>query len=147
MTAEEMQTEIETVYAGRLGDRGGLTARVPPAGVTPLSWHLAIPAAAENLTRKQFRVQFGDHAGEELASVGLSHGCTQFARLTVQDREEVQVASQGGRGIPRKRPRAFIVRAIGWGHKVPEYTHTPTWPHAVGDAVPETSKLPKGDVQ
>jgi hypothetical protein len=155
MTPDEMRAEIEAVYAAAIRRaavpgahppiRAGLAG--PAAGITPMSWTLSIPAQAETLTREEFRVQFGDHAGEELASQGLSYGCTQFARLTVQDRPAVKVASQGGRGVPRIRPRAFIVHALGWGHKVPEFVHTPSWPHRMGADVPETSKRPKGDVQ
>lgn len=156
MNAEDMRVEIEAVYAAEITRRATPGAHPPiraglngPAvGITPLSWSLVIPAAAESLTVDEFRVQFGDHAGEELASMGLSYGCTQFARLTVQDREGVKVASQGGRGVPRVRQRQFVVHALGWGQKPdPEFIHKQTWPHAIGADVPEGSKRPKGDAQ
>lgn len=145
-----MRVEIASVYGDVLQTKkpSVRVAEAVPAGVTPLSWHIVIPAAAEALTPEEFRVQFGDHAGEELALVGLSHGCTTFGPLRVQDREAVQVRGQAGRGIPRKRERAFVVHALGWGNKkAPDYVHSPAWPHAMGADVPETSKLSKGDAQ
>lgn len=135
MNAEDVRFEIESVYAAVLETKkpSVRTRQDLPAGVTPLSWHLEIPATAEGLTAAEFRVQYGDHAGEELALIGLSHGCTTFAPLRVQDRPKVQVRSQGGRGIPRKRERSFIVHALGWGNKkAPDYVHTPVWPHRIG---------------
>jgi hypothetical protein len=150
VTAEEMRFEIESVYAAVLQTKKPSvhTGQDIPEGVTPLAWHHEIPASAADMTPEDFRVQFGDNAGEQLALEGLSHGCTSFAKLTVRDREAVSVASQGGRGIPRRRERKFIVHALGWGQRKPaEYEHTPVWPHAMGADVPETSKVSKGEKQ
>lgn len=144
-----MRFEIESVYAAVLAVKkpSTRTGQDVPEGVTPLSWHLTIPAAAESLTREEFRQQFGDHAGEELASQGLSYGCTSFAKLRVRDREAVKVASQGGRGMDRRRPRVFIVDALGWGQKPVDYEHRSVWPHAMGSDVPDASRRPKGEAQ
>jgi hypothetical protein len=141
MTAEEMRFEIESVYAAVLQTKkpSVRTGQDLPAGLTPLSWHIEIPAGAESLSREQFRQQYGDHAGEELASQGLSYGCTSYARLIVRDREAAKVQSQGRRG-QRKRARVFIVHAYGWGQKAQDYAHTPVWPHRMGADVPATSK-------
>lgn len=142
MTTEDMRVEIESVMTSVLAFRkpSAKVGQAVPEGVTPLSWHVAIATDAENATPEQFRERYADPAGQALASMGLDHGCTSFAHLRVQDRESVKVASQGGRGIPRKRERAFIVHALGWGHKQSEYSHTPVWPHAMGQDVPAASK-------
>lgn len=113
MNAEDMRFEIESVYAAVLETKkpSVRTGQELPANITPLSWHLQIPATAEGLTAAEFRVQFGDHAAEELALLGLEYGCTQFAKLTVRERDFAQVR---GHMKTHKRERAFIVHALGW---------------------------------
>lgn len=140
-----MRAEIEAAFVATIAKesppgahppvRAGLNG--PAVGITPLAWSQVLKSDADLAA-----------VGEGLAMAGLYYGCTQFARLTVQDRPEVRVASQGGRGITRKRPRAFVVHALGWGHPAdPEFVHVRSWPHAIGAEVPETSKRPKGDAQ
>lgn len=144
-----MSAEIESVYASALTVKkpGVMTGQTVPAGVTPLSWSADMPIAVEVLSLDEFRASFAEHIGEQLALAGLGYSCTSFAKLIVQDRPALEVRSQGGRGIPRIRPRVFIVHALGWGHKVPDYVHEKVWPHAIGADVPESSKRPKGDIQ
>lgn len=93
-----------------------LTAQSVPKDITPLSFWFGIPASAENLDAQAFMVAYGSKAAAELANAGIgpTQGCTVFAPIRVEDRPEVKVASQGGRGIPRKRERQFIVHALGW---------------------------------
>jgi hypothetical protein len=155
LTVEEMRVEIERVYAAAIrravvpGEHPAIRAGLkgPAVGITPLSWHVGISEEAEAVTPEEFREKYAEPAGQTLASEGLSYGCTQFAKLIIRDRPEVKVPSMGGRGLARKRPRVFIVHALGWGHKPdPEFIHKQAWPHAIGEDVPETSKRPKGDV-
>lgn len=144
MTAEDIRFEIEKVYASILETHkpSVKTGQPVPEGVTPQTWHVQFLAAdVADLTKEQFRQRFVDPAATSLADQGLALGLTSFGKLTVKDRPAVAVASQGGRGINRRRERQFIVHALGWGGKPgPEYVHRPVWPHAMGADVPETSK-------
>lgn len=115
MTVEDMRTAISVHYEAALREYGVELAQIPE-GVTPLAWDLSIPFPARDLSPSTFDTQYAEPYGKALAAVGvLEYGCTSFALLRVQDRPEVKVASQGGRGIARKRPRVFIVHALGWG--------------------------------
>lgn len=148
MTAEEMRAEIEFAYiaAVKLAAPGAKVGLSVPQGVTPISFSYLIPASAEDLDAHTFMARYGYDVAYELASAGtgVTHRCTHFAPIRVQDRPAVQVRGQGGQGGYRKRERAFIVHALAWGHHVPEYSHTKVWPHAIGADVPAASK---GDKQ
>lgn len=113
-----MATELERYYVAEL-ERiapGAKVGAVVPPGVTPLSFSYAIPDSVADVDALTFMAAEGYAAVRELAIAGSgpTHQCNHFARLTVQDRPEVKVPSQGGRGIPRKRERQFIVHALGW---------------------------------
>lgn len=118
MTPEEIRSEVEAVYDAVLQKAKKPKVKLkaePPcsacSGVTAQSWFVKIPEEARSLSVEEFRVQFGDHAGEELASAGLSYGLTSFAPLRVQDRP---AAEHRGSARLHKRKREFIVHAMGW---------------------------------
>lgn len=120
MTVEEMRAAISAHYEAFLRGYGVELAQVPE-GVTPLAWDLSIPFPARDLSPSTFDAQYAEPYGKALAAVGvLEYGCASFAPIRVQDRPEAKVPSQGGRGIARKRPRAFVVHALGWGNKQPK---------------------------
>lgn len=100
MTTEQIRFDMEAVYSAVLEQHGAKPKQEVPANVTPLAWHEVIKPDTDLGAR-----------AEGMAMAGLYYGCTHFARLRVQDRDEARVR---GHMKTHKRERALIVHALGW---------------------------------
>lgn len=101
-----MRDAIEAVYAEVIAREGGRYPFAVPADVTPMTWHELLNVTAEDMPAHLAA------KAEGLAMAGLYYGCNTFAPVRVQDRPATAVKSHGGAMM--RRPRQYIVRAIGW---------------------------------
>jgi hypothetical protein len=106
VTPDEMRDAIEAVYCQVITREGGRYQVALPEGITPLSWYELLDVNAEDLPTHLA------NKAEGLAMAGLYYGCDTYGQIRVQDRPAAQVKSAGGAVM--RRPRAFIVHALGW---------------------------------
>jgi hypothetical protein len=106
VTPEEMRDAIEPVFRQVIAREGGRYPLVAPAGITPLIWYELLDVNAEDLPTHLA------NKAEGLAMAGVYYGCDTFGQIRVQDRPATSVKSAGGAVM--RRPRAFIVHALGW---------------------------------
>lgn len=102
MTASEVLSAIEPVYARELGSAYPLEI---PEGVTPQTWDIAFK------TDHEVDAEEAEYVGRALAYTGLDAGCDRFARIVVEDRAP---ATHIGFKRTHRRPRQYVIRALGW---------------------------------
>jgi hypothetical protein len=85
-----------------------------PSNVTPQMLTITIVESASACTPEEFGARYAQPCGSVLASQAILEGLNTFAPVVLDDRPEARAPIAGSPGRFNKRPRAFVVRILGW---------------------------------